>query len=293
MGTKNTLINSGSGTVLVLATGLDSITNPQQATPQQASVTLSAGASVTLFYTPGIWYVIAEVPITTSSTLSPLPAIGTSGQVLTIGGSGSTGLEWLGPVIIAGELTTPHTGAPVVGLWSEGQAFLDSANVLWVCTVGGTPGTWVQVNALGSNPGGKAHISGAQIMLNNTQLEMALSVLDNLSGGMTQNGNGLVVPVTGYYAVTGQIRNSGFSGTWIRQYAWIYIAGGPATFGGDVFPTPGAQTADPISMVHDDRLFITAGQKVTLQGYQINSASAAQTTTNDAFNFLSVTLVST
>lgn len=42
-----------------------------------------------------------------------------------------------GEVII---LSTP--GAPTTGTWVTGNLALDSTNQLWVCVVGGTPGTW-------------------------------------------------------------------------------------------------------------------------------------------------------
>lgn len=41
------------------------------------------------------------------------------------------------------------TGAPTTGTWVTGDAVVDSAGVLWLCTAGGTPGTWA-----GSTGGG-------------------------------------------------------------------------------------------------------------------------------------------
>lgn len=35
------------------------------------------------------------------------------------------------------------TGAPSAGTWVAGDAIVDSAGAWWLCTVGGTPGTWV------------------------------------------------------------------------------------------------------------------------------------------------------
>jgi hypothetical protein len=37
-------------------------------------------------------------------------------------------------------------GPPTAGPWIRGDLWLDSVNVLWVCTVAGTPGTWVSTN---------------------------------------------------------------------------------------------------------------------------------------------------
>ena len=45
-----------------------------------------------------------------------------------------------GAVIILGTV-----GAPATGTWFTGNLVLDSLGVLWVCKVGGTPGTWVRV----------------------------------------------------------------------------------------------------------------------------------------------------
>lgn len=39
--------------------------------------------------------------------------------------------------------STSVTGAPPTGTWARGDQWLDSANVVWTCTVAGTPGTWM------------------------------------------------------------------------------------------------------------------------------------------------------
>ena len=39
--------------------------------------------------------------------------------------------------------STSTAGAPTTGTWSRGDQWLDSQNVLWVCTTAGTPGAWV------------------------------------------------------------------------------------------------------------------------------------------------------
>jgi hypothetical protein len=43
-------------------------------------------------------------------------------------------------------------GAPTTGTWFTGQLVLDSNGVLWVCQVGGTPGTWIQATSQWLNP---------------------------------------------------------------------------------------------------------------------------------------------
>lgn len=47
----------------------------------------------------------------------------------------------LSPMRIRGRKTT--TGAPTTGTWAIGDVVMDSAKVWWLCTVAGTPGTWV------------------------------------------------------------------------------------------------------------------------------------------------------
>ncbi len=42
--------------------------------------------------------------------------------------------------------STTTGGAPTTGTWARGDQWLDSTNVLWVCTTGGTPGTWMAKN---------------------------------------------------------------------------------------------------------------------------------------------------
>jgi hypothetical protein len=47
----------------------------------------------------------------------------------------------LAQLIFRGKQAT--TGAPTSNTWTAGDVIMDSAAVLWLCTVGGTPGTWV------------------------------------------------------------------------------------------------------------------------------------------------------
>lgn len=46
--------------------------------------------------------------------------------------------------------STSTAGAPTTGTWNRGDLYLDAATVLWLCTTGGTPGTWTTY--AGSNP---------------------------------------------------------------------------------------------------------------------------------------------
>lgn len=43
--------------------------------------------------------------------------------------------------------STVVVGAPTSGTYVRGDHWLDSSNVLWVCTVGGSPGTWISASS--------------------------------------------------------------------------------------------------------------------------------------------------
>lgn len=68
-------------------------------------------------------------------TDSPGSALDVNGAVTVRGDNG------LSPVRIRGRKTTPL--APTTGTWTAGDTVMDSAKTWWLCTAGGTPGTWV------------------------------------------------------------------------------------------------------------------------------------------------------
>lgn len=43
-----------------------------------------------------------------------------------------------------------NSGAPSTGTWAAGQFVIDKTGAIWVCTAGGTPGTWKTVSAVTS-----------------------------------------------------------------------------------------------------------------------------------------------
>ncbi len=59
-------------------------------------------------------------------------------------------------------------GAPTTGTWARGDQWVDSGNVLWVCTVAGSPGSWTSAN------------SGEELAYN--QLTTNLSVTQSAGG---------------------------------------------------------------------------------------------------------------
>lgn len=60
--------------------------------------------------------------------------------------------------------STSTAGAPTTGTWARGDQHLDSAGVVWTCTVAGTPGTWTApgrgvVGYYEDNPGGTSAVT--------------------------------------------------------------------------------------------------------------------------------------
>lgn len=55
---------------------------------------------------------------------------------------GSTLYIQPGSAVANGTYVAAIAGPPTTGTWVTGQSFIDTANLLWICTAGGTPGTW-------------------------------------------------------------------------------------------------------------------------------------------------------
>ncbi|MFD5795614.1 hypothetical protein ACFWIO_19150 [Streptomyces diastatochromogenes] len=76
----------------------------------------------------GTW-VFGDSPFSTVHTIDPAA------------GTASFGAKnGLANIRLCGRLTAP--GAPTTGAWTAGDAVQDSAGAWWLCTAGGTPGTW-------------------------------------------------------------------------------------------------------------------------------------------------------
>ena len=159
LGTENRVIAAGQD-VVVSAAGSDIITWGE--TADQTSITIPNGFSLVLDYINGTWYCFGDGLLSfddlvdlftaqgqlfagTGEGTGELLLPGQPGQCLIVGGSDPSGLEWVNQLTVSVEQTTPQTGPPSSGQWYQGQEFLDTANVLWVCTVSGDPGTWVSV----------------------------------------------------------------------------------------------------------------------------------------------------
>jgi hypothetical protein len=78
----------------------------------------------------------------------------------------------------------PFTGAPAEGIWPKGWAGVDNTGTMYVCTVGGQPGTWAQVGSGGG--GGWPTVNGT----GSGNLTATLAVGDTTGYNLTDNGSG-------------------------------------------------------------------------------------------------------
>lgn len=62
----------------------------------------------------------------------------------------------LNPSLTLAGTPTINPGPPTAGAFVTGQFWVDSLLAIWLCTAGGTPGTWVQYTAaiVAAAPGG-------------------------------------------------------------------------------------------------------------------------------------------
>lgn len=99
-----------------------------------------------------------------------------------------------GGVATAG--TTGTAGAPTAGAWSTGQIALDSNGYAWICTAGGSPGTWAAI------PAGK--IGYTQITANvtgiTTQADLGVASTVTVGSGRRIRVSAFCAGVTGTLA---------------------------------------------------------------------------------------------
>jgi hypothetical protein len=125
----------------------------------------------------------------------------------------------------------PFIGSPAEGVWPVGWMGVDAAGTVWVCTVGGAPGTWVQVGSgggegwpasSGTGPGNLTAETPSDdtVGYNFTpQGSGGFTVTDDGSGGigLAENGTGgIVIETTGGGDTNGiSITNQASDGTGI------------------------------------------------------------------------------
>jgi hypothetical protein len=99
---------------------------------------------------------------------------GSDGQLLQAQSGATNGLQWaniLGlPLALAGAAAATRfvggttSGAPTTGTFAKGDLVIDQVGRVWICTVAGSPGTWVAdyQNALGQSLTHTGALSGTQ-----------------------------------------------------------------------------------------------------------------------------------
>ncbi|SBT63918.1 hypothetical protein GA0070622_0886 [Micromonospora sediminicola] len=93
------------------------------------------------------------------------------------------------------------TGAPTTGTWATGDAVVDAAGVLWLCTAGGTPGTWAggggsAVSVMPTWTQDTATVgTGTYRVYNPTASALTLRSVVASIGGTAPTGSSLIVQV--------------------------------------------------------------------------------------------------
>ena len=73
------------------------------------------------------------------------------GTLVVVGTAELGGKNGLFSLPLGGRLGAP--GPPVADTWIAGDLVIDSVGAWWLCTAGGTPGTWVAAPVVGTTPG--------------------------------------------------------------------------------------------------------------------------------------------
>lgn len=90
-------------------------------------------------------------------------------------------------------------GAPLSGTFSTGDFASDPTNTgLWICTSGGSPGTWAPIGGLVA---GSMHATNVGTTVGSGSSATIATTSDYALGGVTIGSNALVVPQAGYYLV--------------------------------------------------------------------------------------------
>lgn len=189
------------------------------------------------------------------------------------------------------------SGPPTGGPFNEGDFVIDRTNfTIWICSVAGSPGTWVTPLAIG-RPMGKLYQLGAQTLGGGGWNLINLGGEAFLSGGMTTNGPGgpgsngfFVLPITGYYQVNGCIQfdtpDAGSVPTNLN--VGIYLAGTQVSQGNQVNGVTTAGVACSVS----DIIHGTAGNSLSLNGFVSGANTPLHGTGSNVNTFLSIAFLS-
>lgn len=185
-------------------------------------------------------------------------------------------------------------GAPTKGSYLVGD-FVDDPtnNTFWLCTVGGTPGTWVQGKALttgtaggdlsGTYPNPTLNVpygrvfatSQVQIISPNSATAFSTGTLDAATNGFTFSNPNLIAPRTGRYCigVNAVFQVSGVGPGPGRYEAQIWVNGAQVRtfFYNEAGTGGGGDYANP----HGSSIVsVSAGQGIAMVVYQTSGGNA-------------------
>lgn len=162
--------------------------------------------------------------------------------------------------------TGATTGHPTTGTWYQGQLFADSAGNVWLCTVTGTPGTWVEVSSGGGfvNPmttAGDLIYGGVAGAATRLGIGSSAQILTVSSGNpIWATFNGMVNPMT----TAGDLIQGGTSGTPARIALGSNTQVLTIVSGAIVWATPASGFANPMTTIGDIIVGGTAGAPARL-----------------------------
>ena len=173
---------------------------------------------------------------------------------------GATGLP--GATAASRHAGATTSGAPTTGTFAVGDYVVDQTGAMYVCTVAGTPGTWVRSGIYG-NPAAQMYQSTTTSVTNTTATQIVGMTGAILKGGFTFSSNSLIVPVTGVYQCSLSQGINYPSTTFTR---WIsYLQSGSTTI---MQTESGVISSAYPTQSMTQNISLTAGNAITLWMYQ-------------------------
>jgi len=149
---------------------------------------------------------------------------------------GATGLP--GATAASRHAGATASGAPVSGTFAVGDYIIDQTGKVYVCTVAGTPGTWVQTGGGAAAPGttvssfisSAVSLTTANTVYNVTSITLTTGTwLINYMGGLSNFNSGLKASIDLFLTTTSASSTGTFTGTGVSLQAFV---------SGNVFSVP-------------------------------------------------------
>jgi hypothetical protein len=162
-----------------------------------------------------------------------------------------------------------NSGAPVSGTFAIGDWIIDQSGAIWICTVAGSPGTWVTPRPVGQ-PTARIHFAGTQSIGNATGTKLTTSTTDWTNGGMTVTSDTIVVPVAGRYRISAGVTWPTNSNT--GNWGCGYLKNGTNN---EIQAAVNLPPAAPIVVSFADELSLSASDAIGLFAFQEIGGPAA------------------